>query len=82
MNPKDDTHHENTQFIPDQLRDYPLIRVCRLGYNVHDDCDNRGKRPIISRHGIDTTDEDTEVWAEITLHSLEIRDDSEGGDGE
>lgn len=47
-------------------------------------CDKRGRitipKTVRNRHGIDTTDENTEVWAEITLHSLEVRDDSEGGD--
>ena len=46
--------------------------------------DKRGRITIPSqvrgRHGVDTTDEDKEIWAEITLHSLEVRDAS-GGDG-
>jgi len=34
--------------IPDQLIDYPLIRVCRPDCRSHDDCNTPGKRPVTS----------------------------------
>ena len=32
--------------IPPQLTDYPLIRVCRPDCRSHDNCGNKGKRPV------------------------------------
>ena len=32
--------------IPDQLRQYPLVRVCRPDCRTHDDCTHPGKRPV------------------------------------
>jgi hypothetical protein len=32
--------------IPDQLRQYPLVRVCRPDCRTHNDCTHPGKRPV------------------------------------
>ena len=34
--------------IPDQLQNYPLIRVCRPSCRSHNNCSNEGKRPVTS----------------------------------
>lgn len=34
--------------IPEQLQDYPLIRVCRPNCRSHNNCNHPGKRPVTS----------------------------------
>ncbi|GGJ17705.1 hypothetical protein GCM10008995_29350 [Halobellus salinus] len=34
--------------IPDQIRSYPLVRVCRPDCRSHNDCNHPGKRPVSS----------------------------------
>jgi len=45
--------------------------------------DNRGRitipKRVRNRHGVNPTD-GNEIWAEITLHNIEVREDADGGD--
>jgi hypothetical protein len=47
--------------IPQQLREYPLIRVCRPSCRSHKGCDNPGKRPVSSTKS-DESESEVEDW--------------------